>query len=104
MIQQHVMDHSFVDLVTMVVVVKSSMLIVYQFDHVPQEREREKSIMKKNLFDIHTSMYLATHRSIQIDSPKENFSFHTESIERKIYLWLIRNLYILEQHIFYDMQ
>ena len=36
MIQQHVMDHSLVDLVEMVVVVMSSMLIVYQFDHVPE--------------------------------------------------------------------
>lgn len=35
-IQQHEMDHWLVDLVKPVVVVMSSMLIVFQFDHEPK--------------------------------------------------------------------
>jgi hypothetical protein len=38
MIQQHVMDQLFVDFVNLVVVVMSSMLIVYQFDHEPEQK------------------------------------------------------------------
>ena len=92
--QQDVMDHQFV---AMVVAAMSSTLNVFQFDHEPKLKIKDRL---EQLYSIEfTSIYLATHRSIHTDSPdKIQISQTSANVKQRIPLLNSESLYLGRRH------